>query len=275
MTGDRAKDPEVSVVIPTHNRAGLLPETARSVLAQEGVSLELLVVDDGSSDGTEEALRSIADTRLRYLRLERQSGPAAARNRGVEDAKGHWIAFLDDDDRWASEKLRRQLDAAEGTGAEWAWCGAKAVDENRRELGTESAPGAEELREKLKRENAVPAGASNVIATAAAMRQVGPFDVQIPALSDWDMWIRLAESVPGAPCDEVLVEFVIHPAGMSLVSTDAGKAEFGRFLLKHPEVDARRHVDWIAKAHWDAGRRWSAVRDWLVGRWRYWRRRLF
>ena len=99
--------PEVSVIIPTYNRRAMLLEAIDSVLAQSIQSFELIVIDDGSTDGTAEQLTRLGKT-IRFERIE-HSGPAAARNRGVALAGAPLIAFLDSDDLWAPTKLERQL----------------------------------------------------------------------------------------------------------------------------------------------------------------------
>ncbi len=99
--------PLVSVVIPTYNRAQMVSEAVRSVLEQTFGDLEVIVVDDGSTDGTREALKPHAD-KIRYLRQE-NSGVSAARNRGIAEARGSLIAFLDSDDLWLPAKLKNQV----------------------------------------------------------------------------------------------------------------------------------------------------------------------
>ncbi len=106
--GDRSL-PLVSVIIPTYNRAHTLPLSIGSVLNQTYKNLELIVMDDGSEDGTEEYVRNIADNRVRYWRNETNMGPSAARNRGAELAKGEYLAFQDSDDEWMPEKLGKQM----------------------------------------------------------------------------------------------------------------------------------------------------------------------
>ena len=99
--------PEVSLIIPTYNRRAMLLEAIDSVLAQSVTAFELIVIDDGSTDGTDEHLTRL-DKAIRIERIE-HSGPAAARNRGVELANAPLIAFLDSDDLWAPTKLERQI----------------------------------------------------------------------------------------------------------------------------------------------------------------------
>ncbi|HEX6207479.1 MAG TPA: glycosyltransferase family 2 protein, partial [Actinomycetota bacterium] len=104
--------PEISAIVPTHNRAGLLTTTLRTVLWQRDVSLEVVVVDDGSSDATADLVEGLGDPRVRLVRHDAPRGVSTARNRGASEARGDWLAFCDDDDLWAPDKLARQLAAA-------------------------------------------------------------------------------------------------------------------------------------------------------------------
>jgi glycosyltransferase involved in cell wall biosynthesis len=120
MHGHCHPDIRVSVVIPTYNRAAQVSDAVRSVLGQNLPAHEIIVVDDGSTDGTRRALAPLMD-RIRYVRT-RNRGVSAARNRGIREATGEWIAFLDSDDSWRPEKLRRQADCVIRTGAKVCFC---------------------------------------------------------------------------------------------------------------------------------------------------------
>jgi len=100
--------PLVSVVVPSHNRARLLRRTLRSILAQHLTDLEVVLVDDGSTDETPQITNG-ADPRIVVIRNQEPGGVSAARNRGIAAARGEWIAFCDDDDLWSPDKLSRQL----------------------------------------------------------------------------------------------------------------------------------------------------------------------
>ena len=122
-----AQDPSVSVIIPTYNRALFLPHTIRSVLAQTLLPLEIVIVDDGSTDETESQCRDLSPP-VRYVR-QPNAGVASARNHGARLAKGDWLAFVDSDDLWHSDKLRVQLTAlAAHSQAAWSITGCDVID---------------------------------------------------------------------------------------------------------------------------------------------------
>ncbi|RYD46435.1 MAG: glycosyltransferase family 2 protein [Verrucomicrobiaceae bacterium] len=120
----------ISTVIPTYNRARQILGAVESVLAQSAPPFEVIVIDDGSKDDTEQVLAPVMD-RIRYIKTENR-GVSAARNRGIMEAKGEWIAFLDSDDTWSPEKLRRQGELVSKTGAKVCFC--VSVDESKMPL---------------------------------------------------------------------------------------------------------------------------------------------
>jgi len=117
-------NPKVSVVIPTYNRATKVQNAIESVLGQTLSNIEVIVVDDGSSDGTGKILQETYGDRIRYFAQANQ-GVSAARNKGLAEARGEWIALLDSDDLWEKEKLERQFQALERFGSQ---CGACYTD---------------------------------------------------------------------------------------------------------------------------------------------------
>ena len=259
--------PEVSVVIPTLNRWALVSHAVAGVLAQEDVALELIVVDDGSSDGTSERLAALGEPRLRVLRHERPMGVARARNDGLATATGRWTAFLDDDDYWAPRKLREQVDAAEAAGATLAYSAAVVVDGNHEPAGLDPAPPAEGLAQDLMRHNSIPGGCSNVIAPTALLHELGGFDERLSMLADWDLWIRLARSGPAARCEQPHVAYLDHGASMHVQQADLAPAELAYLADKHPELVEESATPgsgawfmlWTAAGQYRAGRRrWRA-----------------
>ena len=258
--------PEASIVIPTHNRWQLLRTNALpSALEQEDVELEVIVVDDGSSDETREELGAIVDARLRVIRHETSRGVAAARNAGIAAARGDWLAFLDDDDLWSPRKVRTHIDAVGTSG--WGYASAIVVDMASRALYALPLPDPAGIADSLMQGNVVPGGPSNVIARAALVRRLGGFDETLREhTEDWDLWIRLAREARPTACSEVLVATLQHPGRSALGGGWEVVREAERLLGKHGRVTPRQLLstaEWLALAQSRGGHRLQASRLFL------------
>lgn len=181
---------EVTVVIPTHDRAAVLPRALDSALAQEGVDLEVLVADDGSTDGTEEALRRYAgDARVRVLRLP-HGGVSAARNAAVAESRTPWLAFLDSDDEWLPGKLASQFQLLEAEGGricqtEEIWIrNGKRVNPPRHYVKEEGDLFAQSLRYCM----ITP---SSVVMRKDLYLDCGGFNPEFPACEDYALWLHV------------------------------------------------------------------------------------
>jgi glycosyltransferase involved in cell wall biosynthesis len=206
---------EVSVIVPTRNRCQLLELTLRSVFEQRNVAFEVIVVDDASTDDTSRLLRSLAD-RVRVVHHERPGGVSAARNRGIAEAQGPWVAFLDDDDLWAPDKLAYQLEALRCSDRRWAYAGAVDISPNHRVLAGEAPAPPDRVVKELMMTNMVPAGASNVIVLKDWLPAPPVFDGSFYHSADWDLWIRLARQGPPACVPKPLVAYRFHTGSASL-----------------------------------------------------------
>jgi glycosyltransferase involved in cell wall biosynthesis len=262
---------DITVVIPTHNREPLLPRSLGSALGQVGVSVEVIVVDDGSTDATSAILGAQRDPRVRVITHARSLGVTAARNAGVARARSGWIALLDDDDLWAPDKLRVQLDAVRATGAEFAYCAAVHLGPDLQVLRIEPAPEPESLASLLLSVNALPAGSSNVLVARRLLTELGGFDESLFHLADWDLWLRLAQSATGVACEDALVGYVKHPQNMLGLRPRGFFGELERFAVKHRdatgasglEFDRVEVARWVAVTHRRAGRRIDAAAAYL------------
>jgi glycosyltransferase involved in cell wall biosynthesis len=251
--------PDVSVVIPTRDRVDRLRLALRAALAQAEVALEVVVVDDASTDETRSAVEATADPRVRYVRRDGRGGVSASRNDGIETAGGTWIAFLDDDDLWAPTKLSRQLAAARISERGWAYAGEVVIDAELHVLGGAPPAPPEEVVRMLERYNAVPAGASNVIVAADMLSRAGGFDPSLTNAEDWDLWIRLARLGPPAWVRDGLVAITVHPGNASrnmpgmLDAIEIVAARYG------VPLDRARHLRWAAWTSMLDGRRAEAA----------------
>jgi glycosyltransferase involved in cell wall biosynthesis len=217
--------PEISVIIPTHNRRAMLREALASVIAQRGASFEVIVVDDGSTDGTWDDLSAGAEN-IRTVRTARR-GPAAARNHGIALARGDLIAFLDSDDLWMPEKLARQSAfMRRNSGCAISQTGETWLRHNRR-----VNPG----RRHSKRPGDIFADAlhtclispSAVILRRKLLDEVGGFDDDMAACEDYDLWLRiLARHQVGLLDEPLVVRRAGHPGQLS-----ASVAALDRFRI--------------------------------------------
>lgn len=190
---ERLHLPLVTVIIPTYNRALLLPRAISSVLKQTMSDLELLVVDDGSTDGTAAVVRALGDRRIRYL-PQANAGVAAARNRGMREARGELVAFLDSDDEWSPHKLARQVACLQQAPAEVGLVYTGTVDDDGQGgLSVKVAHHRGDLSRVLMRANVLHGGGSNVLIRRRVVATVGFFDETLPAIEDYDYWLRAAQ----------------------------------------------------------------------------------
>jgi len=221
QAADSGFEPLVSVIIPVYNRASLIGRAISSVLAQTYGNIEIIVVDDASSDALDAALSEFAGAKLRCIAHSANRGAAAARNTGVAAAQGEFVAFLDSDDLWSSEKLDRQVNALEANpdfSVVYCACCIQQVDAERRVTSEyvvrRPPPQHPSLYEDLLYNCVIVGGASSVLIRAGCIPEVGVFDETLPG-SDWDLWRRLALSHQFLYLDEPLVQVRRHTTNMS------------------------------------------------------------
>lgn len=215
MAADR-KGPRVSVVIPAYNRERTLLRAVRSVLDQSFRDLELIVVDDASTDDTRTVVEGLADTRVRCVSHDRNRGAAAARNTGIRAARGDYVAFLDSDDEWLPHKLEVQMagllsapkDVCASCSGYRLVFGGRVVDKIPRLtdpwqkgllLGCDLSPG------------------STQVVSRSVFHEVGLLDEELPRYEDWDWLLRYARRYRMQVADEVLA--VVHRGGYPAAET--------------------------------------------------------
>ncbi len=188
--------PKVSVIIPTYNRADLLPRAVESVLNQTFTDFELIIVDDGSTDNTKEVAGGFLqrDSRTKYLRQNNSGSPARPTNAGIRKAGGKYVGFLDDDDEWLPGKLKSQAALFSRFGnLGLVGCALEIIPESGDviRVGYSEQP-KNYLRDLLKQNFLY--GTGNVLADKSVFSRVGLFDEALKNSQDWDMWIRIAEA---------------------------------------------------------------------------------
>jgi glycosyltransferase involved in cell wall biosynthesis len=192
----------ISVVIPTYNRRALVLDAVRSVLAQDGCEFEVIVVDDGSTDGTAGALAALPGVRIL---AQPRRGVAAARNAGVRIARGEWLAFLDSDDLWCPGKLAAQVKfhgerpavPVSQTEEIWIRNGVRVnpCTYHRKPVGDIFVPSLDRCL----------VSPSAVVLRRELLESVGGFDENLQVCEDYDLWLRLACRVPFGLVPEPLV----------------------------------------------------------------------
>lgn len=178
----------ISVIIPTFNRCGSIRKAIHSVLKQTYQDMECLVIDDGSTDDTETIVKTVKDSRVRYIRYEKNRGACHARNVGIEQALGEYIAFQDSDDDWSDAKLEKQLQFLKDRGADLVFCQL----ESRYNDKTTYYPSNKLKEGKVSHEQAMCAFMSSTqtfFGKTECIRTI-KFDEEMPRFQDWDFLIR-------------------------------------------------------------------------------------
>lgn len=188
--------PLVSIIVPTYNRCEFVQQAIDSVLAQTFQDFELIVVDDGSTDGTGDVLKTRYGGKIIYIWQENQGGPVA-RNTGISSAKGKYIALLDSDDFWLPEKLSRQVPVLENNPeVAVVLCQAWYVDNKGQRLGEQplgvNTRSSDFSVEKLLLYNKIPAGSTTALIRRSVLDRVGGFSKDIRFGAEWDLWLRMA-----------------------------------------------------------------------------------
>jgi glycosyltransferase involved in cell wall biosynthesis len=186
----------VTVIIPMYNRKELLPRALNSVLKQSYRNLEILVIDDGSTDGAGELPLLFQDQRVRYIRLETNCGVSKARNTGMVNAQGSWIALLDSDDEWVPKKIEKQLRWLKSNPTFHITQSREIWIRNGNRVNppvTHEKAGGELFNESLLRCMVTP---SSVIFRKELVEEIGGFNESLPACEDYDLWLRIASRYP-------------------------------------------------------------------------------
>jgi glycosyltransferase involved in cell wall biosynthesis len=234
--------PRISVVLPTRNRARLVGRSIASVLAQSYAGLELIVVDDASSDDTTAVLTSIDDPRLKVLKLSQPRGAAAARNHGISAAHAPLLAFVDSDDVWRPDKLERQMAAmsaaAPGTGL--CVCSMEVFRGGKRHVVAYQDERLESAAALDRLASGVGVGTPCWLVPRETMRAAGGFKPDLPRLQDYECALRLARTAPVLFMSDILVTAEIGADSISANADGYARAiemithDHGELFEDHP-----------------------------------------
>lgn len=246
----------VSVVIPAYNAAKFLPDALESVFRQTAPALEVIVVDDGSTDATPQVMEHF-DGRAVYLRKQ-NSGPSGARNLGTLRARGEWIAFLDADDKWVPERLERQLALATTTKADLVFSDAAVVDLRSETSGLTTPSWLTSIKRKADVESALVDSVmldpfrffmeigcvvllSTVLVRRSCIEAAGYFDEKIGACEDWELLFRLSPHCRMAFSPESLIIRRIYGGNLSLNTSIMSRGAL-QLWEKAAELEAVRQM---------------------------------
>jgi glycosyltransferase involved in cell wall biosynthesis len=237
----------VSVVMATFERPAMLAEAVQSVVRQAFSDWELLVVDDGSTDGTPELLGRLAreEPRLRPLRIPHSARHGRVRNEAIRASRASLVAFLDDDDQWHAHALGHLVELMEPPGTVLAFGRMERFGAGHGVWPRDAPPAVVDVR-RLLRGNPVPLSAA--IARRDALLAAGLFPEDVEATPDYELWLRLARLGTVRGSAEVVARYRVHPGNMSR-----------RLELECEELDhmySRLQSEWALPRHWLApGRR--------------------
>jgi len=209
------KKPQVSVIIPTYNYGRFIERAIQSVINQTYKDFEVIVVDDGSTDNTENIIKNIPDKRIKYLRHTKNLGGNAARNTGLRASSGNYIAFLDSDDEWLPEKLEKQLklfkESSEQVGL--IYSGVNVIDLTGCSPSLKLFPKARgDIFTLLLEGNCITGGGSSYVIKKECSENIGFFDETLPSGQEWEFHIRVSKIYAVDFIDECLVNYYVHNA---------------------------------------------------------------
>lgn len=216
----------ISVVIPTHNRSGLLKRAVESALNQTYKDIEVIVVSDGSTDDTQEVMQSYQKnySNIKFISIFPGKGANNARNEGIKASEGDYIAFLDDDDEWVSSKLEAQMEVFKSDssiGMVYTGINVIYVKENLTYYSLSGKGG--DLSKDILLKNVVGATPS-VMIKKDVLNESGYFDVDMPAKQDYDLWIRVCQLTNVGYVDQPLVNYYNY-SGEKQISLSTEKHE--------------------------------------------------
>lgn len=235
-------NPMISIITPTYNRAEFLKRAVSSVLNQTYGNFEMIIADDCSTDNTEQVVANFKDSRIKYLKLESNKGPAGARNIAIKSAKGQYITLLDSDDEYLPRKLELQISEFQGLPKDVGvvYCGYFIVYDPDTIHGTVSPRFKGDIFNILLKHNCM--GSPTPLIRKDCFDTCGLFDEYLPSYDDWDMWLRISEKFKFEYVDEPLTKVYTHGEQTSTNIESTIKVrnslfkKYKKFILQDPNT---------------------------------------
>jgi len=266
------KNPTVSVIIPTYNRAHLIGRAIQSILNQTYQDFEVIVVDDGSIDSTEEVIKEFQehDKRIKYIRHEKNRGGAAARNTGIKVARGEYIAFQDSDDEWLPEKLERQMDIFQDLSKEIAVVYTDVFKIERGKIFYEKGPSIMPEEGAICKRH-IDLRVKGIFLQSSVIRRkslniVGMLDENLRRYHDLDLFIRLAKKYSFYHINEPLVRYYYKCSIDNIASNEPARIKALTYLLEKYKEEFSRDRKLFAKILHDIGISECRIGEFKVGR---------
>lgn len=265
---DDSDSPTVSVIIPTYNRTSLLIEAVQSVLSQSYNDLECIIVDDGSEEDTASVIDQSIDPRIKYVEHNQNKGASAARNTGIEQAQGEFIAFLDDDDEWMPEKLEKQVELmrrrSDDFGLVYCWMDYYEYPDNKYKKVRPTLSGNifEEMLDRQRIGNS-----STLLVRSEVIDRIGGFDESLPRGNDGDFIRRVARKYKIDYVPKVLVKYYTGHGNKRI--TNKSKEGIENHIhgteVKFEKFNVYRYPRRAARLHGDLGYHYLKMTDWKTG----------
>jgi len=206
----------ISIIIPTYNRSKFIKNAVHSVLNQTYKDIEIIIVDDCSTDATESIIAFIGDERLKYIKNSKNTGVAFSRNIGIKNSKGSYISFIDDDDEWMPEKLEKQISRFKELTDDYGvvYCGYGIYNKSGVLNGEKHPEFKGSVAKKMLAGSIM--GGSTPLLRKRVFDVCGLHDTSLKNAVDWEMWIRVSQSFKFDFVDEVLVKYNIHGNQLSV-----------------------------------------------------------
>ena len=223
----------VSIIMPSYNTDIYIEKSIQSVLNQTYKNWELIIVDDCSNDNTDEVILKIADSRIKYLKNEKNMGAALSRNRALCEAKGQWIAFLDSDDLWMPEKLERQIKFMEENGYFFSYTNYEEIDSNGNKTGV-MVSGPKKITKNGMYNYCWP----GCLTVMYDVTKVGLIQIKdIKKNNDYAMWLKVCQKADCFLLNECLAQY--RKGRVGSISTHSIKTMIGWHYKLYYEVEAK------------------------------------